>query len=221
VTQDISTPHWDFDQEWVPEGGLLLGIDEAGRGPLAGNVVAACVIFRLDEEPLVGLDDSKKLSAAVRDRLFEEIKSRALAYGIAEASPKEIDRINILQATFLAMRRAIEAVTQVLATQQILLDPSLILVDGNKVIPGQEGNQKAVVKGDGKSASIAAASILAKVTRDRQLKELAIEYPQYGFEQHKGYPTAAHREALHRHGLTLHHRRSFCDEWLSQTELFG
>lgn len=220
-TAPASTPHWDFDREAVPEGGWLLGVDEAGRGPLAGNVVAACVILPLEGPPLIGLDDSKKLSAIVRDRLFEEIKSLALAYGVGEASPREIDRLNILQATFLAMRRAVEAARESLFGLDPAGRPLRLLVDGNRVIPGWDGDQTAVVKGDGKSASVAAASILAKVTRDRQLKELAIAYPEYGFEQHKGYPTAAHREALQRHGLTPHHRRSFCEEWLTQTELFG
>ncbi len=217
----VTTPHWDFDLEALPSGGWLLGVDEAGRGPLAGNVVAACVVLPLNNPPLIGLDDSKKLGAAVRDRLFEEIKSMAIAYGVGEASPREIDRLNILQATFLAMRRAVEAARETLSRLEPAGKPWRLLVDGNRVIPGLEGEQTAVVKGDGKSASVAAASILAKVTRDRQLKELAIAYPDYGFEQHKGYPTAAHREALQRHGLTPHHRRSFCEEWLSQTELFG
>ncbi|TXG93403.1 MAG: ribonuclease HII [Rhodocyclaceae bacterium] len=179
--------------------GLVAGVDEAGRGPLAGPVVAAAVILDLTR-PIEGLNDSKKLSEKARERLAIEIREKALAWAIAEASPAEIDRINILQATFLAMRRAVEA----LATT-----PESACIDGNKVPPGLACPAEAVVKGDGKIAAIAAASILAKTHRDALMRALADEYPQYGFDQHMGYPTPAHFAALAAHGASPVHRRSF------------
>ena len=179
--------------------GLVAGVDEAGRGPLAGPVVAAAVILDLTR-PIEGLNDWKKLSEKARERLAIEIREKALAWAIAEASPAEIDRINILQATFLAMRRAVEALATI---------PESACIDGNKVPPGLACPAEAVVKGDGKIAAIAAASILAKTHRDALMRALADEYPQYGFDQHMGYPTPAHFAALAAHGASPVHRRSF------------
>lgn len=178
--------------------GLLAGVDEAGRGPLAGPVVAAAVI--LDElNPIAGLADSKKLSARQREALFDEIRAKALCCSIALASVEEIDQLNILHATMLAMRRAVEG---------LRLKPSLVQVDGNRVPPLAVPAQ-AIVKGDAKVQAISAASILAKVHRDRLCDALHLEHPQYGFDGHKGYPTADHIAALREHGVTPHHRRSF------------
>ena len=178
--------------------GLVAGVDEAGRGPLAGPVVAAAVI--LDElQPIAGLADSKVLTAARRERLFDEIRAKALCCSIAQASVEEIDRLNILQATMLAMRRAV---------QGLRLKPRLALVDGNR-LPALDIAAEAIVKGDAKVAAISAASILAKVTRDRWCAELHDQYPQYGFAGHKGYGTAEHLAALQRHGACPQHRRSF------------
>ncbi len=176
----------------------VCGIDEAGRGPLAGPVCAAAVILPLGCE-IEGLDDSKKLTEKKREQLFDVILEKARAYGIGWASEGEIDEINILQATFLAMGRAVEA---------LQLPPDWAMVDGNRMpplpVPGE-----AIVKGDGKSASIAAASILAKVSRDRLLRELDGKYPQYGFGKHKGYGTKAHYAAIKQYGVLPVHRRSF------------
>lgn len=178
--------------------GLVAGVDEAGRGPLAGPVVAAAVI--LDElQPIAGLADSKKLSARQRDRLFDEIRAKALCVAIAEASVEEIDTLNILQATMLAMRRAVEG---------LRLRPALVQVDGNQA-PMVGLPVQTIVKGDAKVQAISAASILAKVHRDRLCEALHADYPHYGFDGHKGYPTAAHLAALQRHGATPAHRRSF------------
>lgn len=187
----------------------VCGVDEAGRGPLAGSVVAAAVILDPDH-PIVGLADSKKLSAKVRERLAQEIRTRALAWAIGEASVEEIDQINILQATFLAMRRAIEGLSLV---------PAHALIDGNRVPPGLICSAEAIVKGDAKEPAISAASILAKTHRDAQLLELDRLYPQYGFARHMGYPTAAHLEALRLHGPSPMHRRSFAP--VAQTLLPG
>ena len=181
--------------------GRIAGVDEAGRGPLAGPVVAAAVILD-PARPIAGLNDSKKLSEKRRDALAPEIQEKALAWAVAEASAEEIDRINILQATFLAMTRAVVA----LGTR-----PEKILVDGNKV-PRSLAElcpAEAVVKGDGTYACIAAASILAKTYRDALMKSLDLDYPAYGFAQHMGYPTAAHLQALQAHGPCAAHRRSF------------
>jgi ribonuclease HII len=178
--------------------GLVAGVDEAGRGPLAGPVVAAAVI--LDElQPIRGLADSKTLSARRRERLFDEIRAKALCVCIAEASVEEIDRLNILQATLLAMQRAVEG---------LRLPPHRVVVDGNRV-PALRVPVAAVVQGDSKVASISAASILAKVQRDRGCAELHALYPAYGFAGHKGYPTGAHLAALREHGACPAHRRSF------------
>lgn len=179
-------------------GGSICGIDEAGRGPLAGDVYAAAVIFRPDTV-INGLNDSKKLSEKKREQLYDEIIAKAEAYCVATASVAEIDRINILQATFLAMKRAYDGLG---------LTADAVLVDGNrKPFGGDEVT--TVVKGDGTSASIAAASILAKVSRDRYMKKLAEEYPQYQFEKHKGYGTKLHYEMLEKHGISEVHRRTF------------
>ena len=183
---------------WHAPGLLVAGVDEAGRGPLAGPVVAAAVI--LDElQPIAGLADSKALTAARRERLFDEIRAKALCCSIAEASVEEIDRLNILQATMLAMRRAV---------QGLRLKPRLALVDGNR-LPVLDVPAEAVVKGDAKVAAISAASIVAKVTRDRWCAQLHDQYPQYGFAGHKGYGTAEHLAALQAHGACPQHRRSF------------
>lgn len=183
--------------DWHP-GGLVTGVDEAGRGPLAGPVVAAAVILD-DQQPIVGLADSKALTAARRERLFDEIRAKALCCSVAEASVEEIDRLNILQATLLAMRRAV---------QGLRLKPTLALVDGNR-LPRLDMPAEAIVKGDARVAAISAASILAKVTRDRWCAELHAQYPQYGFAGHKGYGTAEHLAALQAHGACPQHRRSF------------
>ena len=178
---------------------LLCGVDEAGRGPLAGPVFAAAVILRPDAVP-EGLNDSKKLSEKKRDALFDDICAQALAYGIASASVEEIEEYNILQATFLAMRRAVESLS---------VDPDLVLIDGNRTPPGLTAPSRTVVKGDALSASIGAASILAKVSRDRLLLELDREYPEYAFAKHKGYGTALHYERLAQYGMCPAHRPSF------------
>jgi ribonuclease HII len=178
--------------------GLVAGVDEAGRGPLAGPVVAAAVI--LDERhPIQGLADSKKLTALRRERLFDAIRAKALCCSIAEASVEEIDRLNILQATLLAMRRAVAG---------LRLKPNKVLVDGNR-LPTLDVLAEAIVGGDALVPAISAASILAKVHRDRWCLTLDQQYPQYGFAQHKGYGTAAHLAALRAHGPCAQHRTSF------------
>jgi ribonuclease HII len=178
--------------------GLIAGVDEAGRGPLAGPVVAAAVILD-DLNPIAGLADSKKLTALKRERLFDEIRAKALCCSIAEATVEEIDELNILQATLLAMRRAVEG---------LRLKPTKVLVDGNR-LPVLDVLAEAIVKGDSKVQAISAASILAKVHRDRLCQELHAQYPHYGFDGHKGYGTAAHLQALKEHGATPWHRKSF------------
>lgn len=203
---------WEFDTGLLPEFPVLCGVDEVGRGPLAGNVVAACVILDFQAKPIQGLNDSKKLTEAVREELYGEIRERAFAYGVGECSPEEIDRYNILRASLLAMRRALEAMG---------VPPGLLLVDGNQRIPDVRWAQRTVVKGDGLSASIAAASILAKVTRDRQMVALHASYPEYGFDGHKGYATQVHRDAIRKHGLTPLHRRSFCESPAEPEDLFA
>ena len=177
---------------------LICGIDEAGRGPLAGPVFAAAVILPEGLEDL-GINDSKKLSEKKRDLLFEQIREKAVAYSIASASEKEIDEVNILNATFLAMKRAVEGLS---------VRPQIALVDGNRK-PGTGIEELTIVKGDAKSISIAAASILAKVSRDRYLTELDRQYPQYQFAKHKGYPTKLHYEMIKEHGISPVHRLSF------------
>lgn len=182
----------------APWQGLIAGVDEAGRGPLAGPVVAAAVILD-DEQPIKGLADSKQLSEKQRERLFEEIRAKALCCVIAEASVEEIDALNILGATMLAMQRAV---------QGLRLKPKQVLIDGNRVPPLSVSAQ-AIVKGDAKVPAISAASILAKVHRDRLLVQLHEQYPQYGFAKHKGYPTSEHLQAVRRFGVCDQHRRSF------------
>ncbi|RVU45505.1 ribonuclease HII [Rubrivivax rivuli] len=180
------------------EPGLVAGVDEAGRGPLAGPVVAAAVILD-DLKPIAGLGDSKALSERKREALFDEIRAKALCCAIAEASAEEIDRLNILQATLLAMRRAVDA---------LRLPPHRVVVDGNRV-PVLRVPVAAVVKGDALVPAISAASILAKVHRDRLCQALHARHPAYGFDGHKGYPTPEHLAALQQHGACPEHRRSF------------
>ncbi len=178
--------------------GLMAGVDEAGRGPLAGPVVAAAVILD-DLHPIAGLNDSKKLSAKRREKLFDEIKAKALCFSIAEATVQEIDEINILQATMLAMKRAVEG---------LRLKPVKVLVDGNR-LPPIDIRAEAIVQGDALVPAISAASILAKVHRDRLCEQMHAQYPQYGFDQHKGYGTAVHLAALQAHGPAACHRLTF------------
>ena len=178
--------------------GLVAGVDEAGRGPLAGPVVAAAVILD-DLHPIDGLADSKKLSPQRRDQLYDEIRAKALCFAIAQASVEEIDQHNILQATLMAMRRAVMG---------LRLKPVKVLVDGNQ-LPVLEVLAEAIVKGDTKVPAISAASILAKVHRDRWCQEVHQQFPQYGFDQHKGYGTVFHLNALKIYGACLHHRKSF------------
>ena len=184
---------------------VICGVDEAGRGPLAGPVCAAAVILP-EHLQIPGLNDSKKLTDKKRRELFPVIQQQAIAYGIGLASEAEIDEINILQATFLAMRRALE---------QLTVRPEIALIDGNREtdfgLP-----VKTVVKGDSLSANIAAASVLAKVTRDNIMVELAQQYPEYGFEIHKGYGTKAHYEALRTYGPSPIHRRSFLKKFYGE-----
>ncbi len=182
---------------WAPSA-LVAGVDEAGRGPLAGPVVAAAVILD-DQNPIYGLADSKKLTVRQRERLFDEIRARALCTAIGRASVEEIDTLNILQATLLAMRRAV---------QGLRLKPGLVLVDGNQ-LPRLDVRAEAIVKGDSKVAAISAASILAKVHRDRWCVEYDAQYPDYGFARHKGYGTAFHLTALREYGPCPQHRRTF------------
>lgn len=178
--------------------GLVAGVDEAGRGPLAGPVVAAAVI--LDElKPIAGLNDSKKLTEKRREKLYDEILAKALCCSIAEASVQEIDSLNILQATLLAMRRAVDG---------LRLKPVKVLVDGNR-LPVLDVRAEAIVQGDALIPAISAASILAKVHRDRLCAQLHAQYPIYGFDRHKGYGTVVHLQALREHGPTPWHRMSF------------
>lgn len=177
----------------------IAGVDEAGRGPLVGSVVAAAVILD-PNNPIAGLNDSKKLSEKKREKLFVEIQEKALAWAIAECSAAEIDEHNILQASLLAMRRAVEALS---------IQPDHVLVDGNKIPQGLTMSCDAVVGGDALHAEISAASILAKVTRDHQMIAMDQKFPQFGFAKHKGYPTKVHFEAIALHGVIEEHRRSF------------
>lgn len=187
-------------ESYIPEyqGNLLAGVDEVGRGPLAGDVVAAAVI--LDPgRPIDGLDDSKKLTEKKREALFVQIQEQALAWSVSRCSVAEIDELNILQASLLAMHRAVDALDT---------KPEFVLVDGNK-IPKWDYPAEAVVKGDSRVQAIAAASILAKVVRDREMQAMEGIYPGYGFAQHKGYPTKKHMEALRLLGITPIHRLSY------------
>ncbi len=195
---------WEFEQGTQNKGyKIIAGIDEAGRGPLAGPVVSAAVILPPDFT-CSGVTDSKKLSEKKREALFPEIKARALAVGIGMADHKEIDRINILQASLLSMKRAV----QDLAVGPNSLNPDFLLIDGKFTID-MDLPQQAIVKGDSRSISIAAASIIAKVTRDRLMAKLHKTYPQYNFIRHKGYPTKAHKQAIIEHGPCPVHRKTF------------
>ncbi len=196
----------------VAEGALVLaGVDEAGRGPLAGPVVAAAVILDLTS-PIIGINDSKKLSPLKREKLYSEITASAREWAVGSATPEEIDRDNILRATFSAMQRAVRTL--------ITTPVSRILVDGNLKIAGIAAElQQTVVGGDALSASIAAASILAKVTRDRYMMEQHAAFPDYGFNLHKGYGTALHRERIKQFGLCPIHRKSFCSSLVMQITL--
>ncbi|MCL1048490.1 ribonuclease HII [Shewanella abyssi] len=178
--------------------GQYAGVDEVGRGPLVGNVVTAAVILD-PNNPITGLNDSKKLSEKKRELLFDEIQQKALSISVGSASPLEIDELNILHATMLAMQRAVEGLT---------IKPTSVLVDGNRT-PDFGVPSHAIIKGDGLIDAISAASIIAKVVRDREMEALAAQHPEYGFEKHKGYPTKVHFEALAQHGVLAEHRKSF------------
>lgn len=193
----VSEP-WEQARAALAEGARVAGVDEVGRGPLAGDVVAAAVILD-PRQPIPGLDDSKKLSARRREVLAQQVQEQALAVAIGRASPREIDEHNILQASLIAMVRAVEALP---------ITPDLALVDGRQV-PRWRYRAEAVVRGDARVAEIAAASIVAKVTRDREMDEVHARWPVYGFDRHRGYPTAAHLAALASHGPCEIHRRSF------------
>lgn len=182
-----------------PNAKLIAGVDEVGRGPLVGAVVTAAVILD-PERPITGLADSKKLSEKKRQLLAEEIKEKALAWSLGRAEAAEIDRINILQATMLAMCRAV---------QGLHIQPDFVLIDGNRIPSALKIAAQAVVKGDSLVAEISAASILAKVARDQEMLLLHQKYPQYGFDRHKGYPTKFHLEALEKYGILSEHRQSF------------
>tara|TARA_B110000503_G_scaffold35257_1_gene57632 strand:+ start:4583 stop:5185 length:603 start_codon:yes stop_codon:yes gene_type:complete len=182
----------------VPRIGVICGVDEAGRGPLFGDVVAAAVI--LDPvKPIAGLGDSKKLSEKVREGLYDQIYQHAISVGVGRASVEEIDQLNILQATMLAMQRAVESLS---------VAPDLALIDGNRCPPLSCASE-AIIKGDAKEIAIGAASIIAKVTRDREMLVWHTQYPYYGLDKHKGYPTQAHVKALEDYGVSPQHRRSF------------
>ncbi len=195
---------YEFDRS-LRNGRIICGVDEAGRGPLAGDVYAAAVIF--DEDTVIeGINDSKKLSEKKREILFDEITEKAKAFCIAAASVQEIEQINILNAAMLAMKRAVEGLD---------IKPELALIDGNKAPELDNISTEAVVKGDAKSQSIAAASILAKVARDRYMKELDKLYPQYMFSKHKGYGTKLHYEMIEKYGISPVHRPSFLKKVLN------
>lgn len=197
---------YSIENEYKARGyNIICGIDEAGRGPLAGPVYAAAVILPPDCV-IDGLNDSKKLTEKKREKLFDEIKEKALAYGIASADEKEIDEINILNATFLAMKRAVNSLS---------VKPDLALIDGNQK-PHTGIEEVTVVKGDAKSMSIAAASVLAKVSRDRFMLDMAEKYPQYEFERHKGYGTKLHYEKIAQYGVCEIHRRTFLKKILGE-----
>lgn len=192
-------PDYSFEEAARAKGfSFVCGVDEAGRGPLAGPVCAAAVILPVGCE-IIGLNDSKKLSEKKREALFLEIKEKALAWSVAFADEKEIDSLNILQATFLAMRRAVEGLS---------VKPDYALIDGNRMPPLAAAGEP-VVKGDSRSMSIAAASVLAKVSRDHVMLQLDKQYPQYGFSKHKGYGTALHYEKINEYGVSPIHRLSF------------
>ncbi|HCE1806356.1 TPA: ribonuclease HII [Vibrio parahaemolyticus] len=190
----VELPPFEYPQGYQ----LIAGVDEVGRGPLVGDVVTAAVILD-PNNPIEGLNDSKKLSEKKRLALFPEIKEKALAWAVGRCSPEEIDELNILQATMVAMQRAIAG---------LKVQPDLVLIDGNRC-PELPMDSHAVVKGDLRVAEISAASIIAKVVRDQEMEELDKQYPQFGFAKHKGYPTKAHFEAIEQHGVISEHRKSF------------
>ncbi|WJT07633.1 ribonuclease HII [Vibrio harveyi] len=190
----VELPPFEYPQGYQ----LVAGVDEVGRGPLVGDVVTAAVILD-PNNPIEGLNDSKKLSEKKRMALLPEIKEKALAWSVGRCSPEEIDELNILQATMVAMQRAIAGLE---------VQPDLALIDGNRC-PQLPMNSQAVVKGDLRVAEISAASIIAKVVRDQEMEELDKQYPQFGFAKHKGYPTKAHFEAIEQHGVISEHRKSF------------
>ncbi len=193
---------YEYDKAVSEKFGIVCGVDEAGRGPLAGDVYAAAVVFDRDTV-IEGINDSKKLSEKKREMLFDKIISKAKAYCIARATVEEIEALNILNASMLAMKRAVEGLDT---------EPDIVLVDGNKT-PDINQKSAAIVKGDATSQSIAAASILAKVARDKYMKELAEKYPQYQFEKHKGYGTKLHYEMLDKYGISEVHRPSFLKKY--------
>ena len=200
--EELRLEEMRIEERTVLELSPIAGVDEAGRGPLAGPVVAACAVIPLDY-PFYYLNDSKKMSEKRREALFEVLQKEAIAFGIGIVSPERIDEINILQATYEAMREALKDMEK-----HFLLSPKILLNDA-VTIPGISIPQKAIVHGDAKSLSIAAASVLAKVTRDHIMLEYDEQYPKYGFKQHKGYGTKVHREAILTYGPCPIHRRSF------------
>ena len=188
-----------FEPFVYPTAHLIAGVDEVGRGPLAGDVVTAAVILD-PQNPIEGLTDSKKLTEKRREVLFDEIKAKALSWSLGRATPEEIDALNILHATMLAMERAVAGLS---------IRPDFVLIDGNRIPKGLSIPSEAVVKGDLRVPQISAASILAKVVRDREMLLLDEKYPQYGFAKHKAYPTKAHLDAIEKHGVTPEYRKSF------------
>lgn len=205
VVENIEEPKMTLHEFDLSKGEIVIGVDEAGRGPLAGNVVAAAAILKKYSSDLDEINDSKKLTEKKREKLFDVIMEN-FYIGVGEATPEEIDEINILNATFLAMRRALENLKKQCSTDH------LVLVDGNFKIRKYEGEQEFVIKGDAKSLSIAAASIIAKVTRDREMIEEGKKYPEYKFEKHKGYGTKLHKEKLLELGVLPIHRKSFLNK---------
>ena len=205
VVENIEEPKMTLHEFDLSKGEIVIGVDEAGRGPLAGNVVAAAAILKKYSSDLDEINDSKKLTEKKREKLFDVIMEN-FYIGVGEATPEEIDEINILNATFLAMRRALENLKKQCSTDH------LVLVDGNFKIREYEGEQEFVIKGDAKSLSIAAASIIAKVTRDREMIEEGKKYPEYKFEKHKGYGTKLHKEKLLELGILPIHRKNFLNK---------
>lgn len=201
-------PDFHYELELWQRGLTVAGIDEAGRGPLAGPVVAAAVIFRSDAVDLPGINDSKKLSEKKRNLLFDEIMKQSAAYGIGIVDNNEIDEINILQATYKAMHKAIKS---------LVVKPDYLIIDGNS-FKDIGIDFTTIIKGDAKSVSISAASILAKVTRDKIMTEYSLVYPQYHFDKHKGYPTSEHFEMITKYGETPIHRKTFLKKYYSKTQ---
>ncbi len=199
---------YEFDRGFRQNYALLCGCDEAGRGPLAGDVFAAAVVFD-DDTVIDGINDSKKLSEKKREQLFDEIKQKAKAWAIATASVSEIEQLNILNCAMLAMKRAVE---------QLGITPDICLIDGNKIPQGLPCDAEYVVKGDAKSQSIAAASILAKVARDRYMKQMAQKYPEYQFEKHNGYGTKLHYQMIDEYGPSEIHRMSFLKKYYEKKD---